>query len=102
MKHIYLNLKRFDICPRYGGVNRLAPAAEWGRTIVERTQEALRGYRADEAEFVMYFPEAHILPAAAAKTPGFTGPTRRRAVILGPLPQTAPATPWHSWGAKAC
>lgn len=70
MKHIYLNLKRFDICPRYGGVNRLAPAAEWGRTIVERTQEALRGYRADEAEFVMYFPEAHILPAAAAKTPG--------------------------------
>ena len=32
---------------------------------------------------------------------GFTGPTRRRAVILGPLPQTAPATPWHSWGLKA-
>ena len=59
MKHIYLNLKRFDICPRYGGVNRLAPAAEWGRTIVERTQEALRGYRADEAEFVMYLTKAH-------------------------------------------
>ena len=38
MKHIFLNLKRFDIAPEYGGVNRLAPAAGWGRAIVERTQ----------------------------------------------------------------
>lgn len=70
MKHIFLNLKRFDIAPEYGGVNRLAPAAEWGRTIVERTQEKLRAYSAREAEFVMYFPEAHILGAAAAKNAG--------------------------------
>ena len=68
MKHIFLNLKRFDIAPEYGGVNRLAPAAGWGRAIVERTQERLRAYSAGEAEFVMYFPEAHILSAAAAKT----------------------------------
>ena len=70
MKHIFLNLKRFDIAPEYGGVNRLAPAAGWGRAIVERTQERLRAYSAGEAEFVMYFPEAHILSAAAAKTEG--------------------------------
>ena len=25
MKHIFLNLKRFDISPEKGGVNRLAP-----------------------------------------------------------------------------
>ena len=28
MKHIYVNLKRFDISPERGGVNRLAPMAE--------------------------------------------------------------------------
>ena len=43
MKHIFLNLKRFDISPAHGGVNRLAPMADWGRTIVEKTQDALRG-----------------------------------------------------------
>lgn len=66
MKHIYLNLKRFDISPANGGVNRLAPMAAWGKTIVESTQEALKAY--PDAEFVMYFPEAHLLSAAAAKT----------------------------------
>ena len=30
MKHIYLNLKRFDIPAEDGGVYRLAPAWEWG------------------------------------------------------------------------
>ena len=66
MKHIFLNLKRFDISPEKGGVNRLAPMQEWGKTIVEGTQEALREF--ENAEFVMYLPEAHLLGAAAART----------------------------------
>lgn len=67
MKHIYLNLKRFDVPVEYGGVNRIAPVADWGRTIVENTQQALKNYAPREVEFVMYLPEAHILGAAAAK-----------------------------------
>lgn len=69
MKHIYLNLKRFDISTAHGGVNCLAPMAEWSRTIVSRTQDALMRYEGTQTEFVMYFPEAHILGAAAVKKP---------------------------------
>ena len=29
MKHIFLNLKRFDVPVEYGGVNRLAAPADW-------------------------------------------------------------------------
>ena len=68
MKHIFLNLKRFDIAPEHGGVNRLAPMKDWGRVIVERTQDELKKY--EDAEFVMYMPEAHLLAAAAARTEG--------------------------------
>lgn len=68
MKQIFLNLKRFDIPPEMGGVNRIAPAAQWGAHIVEHTQEALE--RWPQARFVMFFPEAHILGAAGAKKQG--------------------------------
>lgn len=68
MKHIYLNLKRFDITPARGGVNRLAPMAAWGATIVRGVEKQLRSW--PEAEYVMYLPEAHLLGAAAARTPG--------------------------------
>ena len=70
MKHLYLNLKRFDVPVEYGGVNRIAPVAEWGRYIVENTQEALKQYDPSQAEFVQYFPEAHILGAVAARYEG--------------------------------
>ena len=70
MKHIYLNLKRFDVPVEFGGVNRIAPATEWGSFIVKNTQEALKAYNPEEVEFAMYFPEAHILTATAAKTEG--------------------------------
>ena len=40
MKHIFLNLKRFDISPEKGGVNRLAPMQNWGAAIVSGTQDA--------------------------------------------------------------
>ena len=65
MKHIFLNLKRFDISSARGGVNRLAPMADWGRAIVTGIQEALRAYHG--VDFVAYLPEAHLLTAAAAR-----------------------------------
>ena len=68
MKHIFLNLKRFDVPTEYGGVNRLAPIADWGKTIVTGTETALRAYDPAEVEFVIYLPEAHILSASAART----------------------------------
>ena len=70
MKHIYLNLKRFDITPELGGVNRLAPMDKWAETIIANTQETLKTYASREAEFVMFFPESHILLADRARTEG--------------------------------
>ena len=67
MKHIFLNLKRFDVPVALGGVNRIAPLNEWGTYIVKNTQEALKKYDPSEAEFVQYFPEAHLLNAVAAR-----------------------------------
>ena len=66
MKHIFLNLKRFDVPVELGGVNRLAAPADWGRVIVAETQKGLTGYDPAEAEFVDFFPEAHILGAVNA------------------------------------
>lgn len=65
MKHIFLNLKRFDIPEEYGGVNSIAPPADWAEYIVKSVDDALGAYR-EQAEFVIFFPEAHIIPAAKA------------------------------------
>ncbi len=70
MKHIYLNLKRFDVPVEFVGVNRLAAVADWGRTIVSSTQDALKVYDPAEVDFTMYLPEAHLLGAAAARCEG--------------------------------
>lgn len=67
MKHIFLNLKRFDVPVSLGGVNRIAPVNEWGSYIVRNTQEALKKYDPSEVEFIQYFPEAHLLSAVAAR-----------------------------------
>lgn len=74
MKHLYLNLKRFDIPAECGGVNRLAPVKDWADYIVRNTQEALRAYEPSQVEFVQFFPEAHLLNAAAARDE--SGPVR--------------------------
>ena len=66
MKHIYLNLKRFDIPVALGGVNNLSDMRYWGGEIVRQTQEALMRHDRNEVEFVQFFPEAHILGAVAA------------------------------------
>lgn len=65
MKQIYVNLKRFDITPEKGGVNRIAPMAQWGESIVSAIQKPLEAY-AGRAECVLYLPEAHLLAAGAA------------------------------------
>ena len=41
--------------------------ADWGRVIVAETQKGLTGYDPAEVEFVDFFPEAHLIPAAAAR-----------------------------------
>lgn len=66
MKHLYLNLKRFDVPAELGGVNRLSSIQDWGSYIVSNTQRPLREFASDEVEFVQFFPEAHILNAVAA------------------------------------
>lgn len=66
MKHIFLNLKRFDIPREAGGVNSIAPMDQWGRYIVSNTQENLKRYENEDVEFAMYFPEAHLIPAVNA------------------------------------
>jgi len=69
MKHLCLNLKRFDVPHTMGGVNRLANGPEWGPTIIAATQDALEKYR-DAARFPMYFPEAHLIGACGALKDG--------------------------------
>ena len=76
MKHLYLNLKRFDVPVEYGGVNRIAPLKDWGSYIVSHTQDGLKKYDPSQGEFVQYFPEAHILGAVSAlceNSPGQVG-----------------------------
>lgn len=64
MKHVYLNLKRFDIPVEFGGVNRSVPAASWAQWVIGRTQQALRAYQ--DTTFSIFFPEAHLLSALGA------------------------------------
>ena len=70
MKHIFLNLKRFDIPKEYGGVNAIAAVKDWGSYIVEQTQKGLMEYGTEDVEFAMFFPEAHILTAAGTLCEG--------------------------------
>ncbi len=65
MKHLCLNLKRFDVPACMGGVNRLADGSVWAKTIVEAVRDDLEKYNG-AARFPMYFPEAHVIPAAQA------------------------------------
>ncbi len=64
MKHIFLNLKRFDITPNLGGVNRLAVPAEWGHAVTSQIRDVAEKY-ADVAEFAAFLPEAQLVGAVA-------------------------------------
>ncbi len=63
MKHIFLNLKRFDIKPELGGVNRLAEPERWGEAVTSSIKEVARRYA--DAEFAAFLPEAHLASAVA-------------------------------------
>lgn len=65
MKHLCLNLKRFDVPVSLGGVNRLSEMENWAGIILSDIQKGLEKYRG-VARFPMYFPEAHIIPAVKA------------------------------------
>jgi len=65
MEYIYLNLKRFDIPKEYGGVNSIASPKNWGKYIIEITQDKLDQFKG-KAKFIMYLPEAHIISAINA------------------------------------
>lgn len=69
MKYIFVNLKRFDIPVELDGINRLAPAAEWGTYLTEQIQKTMKEFE-NEAQFGIFYPEAYLLQAAAAKEPG--------------------------------
>ena len=63
MKHIFLNLKRFDITPEHGGVNRLAEPAAWGEAVTSSIKDVALRYA--DAEFAAFLPEAHLIGAVA-------------------------------------
>ena len=67
MKHIFLNLKRFDIPKELGGVNSLAPTDSWAKTIIEGIDKGLDKHQGKDIEFGVYLPEAHLLSAVKAK-----------------------------------
>lgn len=66
MKHIFLNLKRFDVPIHMSGVNALSDISVWGQYIVETTQDELNQYDPRKVEFVQFFPEAHLIGARCA------------------------------------
>ncbi len=70
MKRIYVNFKRFDVPVELGGINRFAASmADWAKNIVCGVQEPLTAY-SGAAQFIFFFPEAHLITAAMAKSNG--------------------------------
>lgn len=67
MKHILLNLKRFDIPTDYAGVNSLADIKEYGSYIINSIKGELKKYNKDEVSFHIFFQEAHLIEAIKAK-----------------------------------
>lgn len=64
MKHIHLNLKRFDIKKEYGGVNTNDDINQWASSIIKASEAELKKIACEkDVEFTMYFPEIHLLNA---------------------------------------
>ena len=64
MRYIFLNLKRFDVPRAAGGVNNICGIDIWGAHIIKAVQQDLKRHR--DTQFIMFFPEAHILSAKSA------------------------------------
>lgn len=67
MKYICLNLKRFDIPVRRGGTNDIAAIDNWAFYIMNYIKDCLGEYPEEEAEFIIFFPEAHIMSAFSSR-----------------------------------
>lgn len=65
MKHILVNLKRFDIPAELGGVNRLAPVPDWAGAIMDQVGPGISRHRG--GDFIFFLPELHLLPALEAR-----------------------------------
>lgn len=76
MKHIYLNLKRFDVVPGRGGVNRLADPLGWGGAVVSAIQDGIGSF-SGQADFAAFLPESQLPSALAARREGAD-------LVLGP------------------
>ncbi|HZJ87592.1 MAG TPA: triose-phosphate isomerase family protein [Sphaerochaeta sp.] len=70
-RYIFVNFKRFDIPAELGGVNRIAPVQAWASQLVRTLETGLaaRTEGAEAYEYVLFFPEAHLLGASLAKDP---------------------------------
>lgn len=63
MKHIFLNLKRFDVKRELGGVNDIANANEWGAKLAKEISQGIEQFK--NIDFAMFVPEGHIINASA-------------------------------------
>lgn len=63
-KLIHLNLKRFDVSDKLGGVNHQEDLFNWGESIVSEIDDYTKKISEEhDMEFAAYFPEAHLLTA---------------------------------------
>lgn len=66
-KYLYLNLKRFDVLRKYGGVNDNENISGWAESIIKKVLPSLKKFKEkEEAEFVVYMPELHLFKALEA------------------------------------
>lgn len=62
MKHIFLNLKRFDVPKQLGGVNDIGDAKDWAKEILSGIEEGTKKYT--NIDFAVFVPEGHIITAS--------------------------------------
>lgn len=65
MKEIYVNLKRFDVPKKYGGICPEEDPAAWIRDIIRNTIELGLG-KMEGVQVTYFLPEALIVPALEA------------------------------------
>lgn len=67
-KKIFINLKRFDILKSNHGVNYSENVFDWGSHMVKELDGFLKNTSIyQKVDIVVYFPEAHIIPAIMEK-----------------------------------
>ena len=64
MKKIYINLKRFDIPRKYGGISFTEEIRNYGESLIHELDSV---HNEDLEKIVIFLPEAHILSALASR-----------------------------------